>query len=335
MVLYPVGVFLMFGLMGGFSNNMTADGYFGYFLFNWAGFVAPTYSFYNFSSVILPILNHIPCADYTSHEGFAYLGAGIILPSFILGFGFCFALFFKKYRENIKIFINNYKCLCFLFCFLFIFFVLLSSLPKICFADKVFSPELPAFIKFFYSILRAAGRYIWTDVFIIYFLVLSAVLRLLRPQIATMIIFTMLLLQIIDLKDLLYNIHTDYALKKTFVSFVKTEYIWNKIAEGKRNCFISDDGRYHTEKIYPIYFWGLKRGLRFNAMVYSRQEKSENSVFAERLTNPKDDDLFIFLPFHQGYNLSGVNCYYVDGCSICTKKPSDVSENYHTKNNIP
>lgn len=70
-------------------------------------------------------------------------------------------------------------------------------------------------------------------------------------------------------------------------------------------------------------------------MVYSRQEKSENSVFAERLTNPKDDDLFIFLPFHQGYNLSGVNCYFVDGCSICTKNPSDVSEKYRIKNNIP
>lgn len=328
LILYPVGVFLIFGLMGGFSNNMTTDSYYGYFLFNWAGFVAPTYSFYNFSSVVLPCLNYIPCADYTAHEGFAYLGAGIILPSFVFGGGFCLVLCRKSFREKFRNYVNHHQLLCLLFGFLFLFMVLISSLPKICFMDKAFSLQLPTFVQFFYSVLRAAGRYIWTDVFIVYFLVLSVILRIFRSKVATIMLFLCLVVQMVDLKELFFNIHTDYALKKSFVSFVKTERVWDKLAEGKKNCFISDEGRYHTPSIYPIYFWGLKNGLRFNSMIYSRYDENENSVFDDRLINPTDEDMFVFLPFHEDYDLSKVNCYSVDNCSICVKNRIIELENY-------
>ncbi len=321
-ILYLVGVVSVFALLGGLVSDMTADSYYGQYLFNYAGFVAPTYAFYNFSSVVLPFLNFIPCADIlSSHEGFAYLGAGIILPSFVMGIAFILALGKKDFREKYRNFINNNQLLCLLFGFLFVFMVIIASLPKISFLDWTVSFELPIFIKFFYTFLRAAGRYIWTDVFIIYFLVLSVILRCFRAKVATILISLCLLVQIVDLKDILFHIHIDYALKKSFVSSIKTEEVWNKLAEGKKNCFILDDSRYHTPSLCPIYFWGLKNGLRFNSMVYSRHYVDEFSVFEDRLKNPQDDDLFVFFDFHSYYDLDHLHCHLVDGCTICAKNP--------------
>lgn len=331
--IYVISVFLTFLYLGGFGYmKQSALGYL-YYTFNLAAFASPSYSFYNFDSVVLPFLNWLPKAYSDCHEGFAYLGAGIIILSFAIFFYLARLLPLKKYRDKFSAYIKKHNKEVLLFTLLFIFFIFFSSGTNTYFMDKTLfwnASNDNIFCKF-YSIFRTPGRFIWEDVFIIYFAVLCFVLKVCKKKVATAIIAVCLLIQLIDLSQLLFNLHIDYALKKEYKSPIKSEKLWKRVARNKKICIIYDKDRDHTPSIYHFYYWGLKNKLKHNQMVYSRFNTDENEFVINRWIHPHRKDLFIFNGNHYGLikNQTALrHCYKLDGYYACVKKPVPKLEQY-------
>ncbi len=336
-VVYVLGVFLTFFALGGFCNmEQTAGGY-RFFVFNWASFVSPGYAAYGMKSVVFPILNYFPDVYGGCNEGFAYLGAGIIILVFGIFFYLAKMLPEKKQQEKYCEFLKKYNYETILFSGLFIVILIFASGAKFDFYDyALFERKIP-FFENFYSFFVTAGMFIRTNVFIIYFAVLCFILKTCNKKVATAVIGVCLCIQLIDFSELFYNLHIDYALKKEFVSPLKNVDAWQILAKNKKTCIIYDKDRLHTPATYPIYYWGLQNGLKHNQMVYSRFGKNENDFVFDKWINPSDDDLFVFLKSQKDdikkYS-SLENCYLLDDYIVCTKENHSDLNKYKLSNKM-
>jgi hypothetical protein len=176
--IFLILIFITFNI-GYFVSNIefSASGY-GRYRFNLLGFFDSNNQWSRF-------LKDIPTSKNGEHEGFSYLGIGIILLLF-------FSLFqikklkLQRIQKREKFFI------------LLIFFFLLYSISNNIFISrlKLFSYEI-YFFESFFNIFRSSGRFIWP---VIYSIILLSFLILLKikKKFFAKICFLILIVQIID-----------------------------------------------------------------------------------------------------------------------------------------
>ena len=171
------GTLTAFLLFGGFSDATPLSNFvaFRYFSANMATFAMPDNNIYANKSLIFPFLNNLHSLRFEQHEGYAYLGAGIIIL-FILS---CF--YFKKLYG----FFAKYKTESIIFTAVFLITYLYSLSPDCILGDKLilsipFSEKTDEFLDLY----RTPGRNIMNCVFMIYFLVLIATISNFRQKIS-------------------------------------------------------------------------------------------------------------------------------------------------------
>lgn len=197
LIFYPIlslfsGLFFWYILgMIGFNegNSVNAMGLYGESSFNLNSFYN---SFYYYSK----IFSGLPWVNIGQHEGFSYLGFGMIIISTI-------SILYFIVKKHVGFLKSIYTPLV-----IFITILLLFAISNIVtFGDKVlFEVSIPKFLKTFGGIFRGSGRFCWPFyyVFVIFSLILfSKIFK--NKIIKTVLIASLLTVQLYDIQTILTN----------------------------------------------------------------------------------------------------------------------------------
>ena len=290
-VSYFIGSFLFIALVAGSSiseMHCFAPGYYS-FNANVLAFFTPQCGV--FKSGIFPFLNHKLMLIDGQHEGYAYLGAGII-SLFIFIVIFCLI----KFKSMKRIFIvYKYEFLFLLFIFLFSF--IFSILPIISLSDKVICTiHLPLAIERFFSIFRTPGRFIWPAFYVVYIVSFLLLLKIFdnKKKLVSIIIFILFVIQILDLLQPLSIFHNNYA-HKILHKQIKNENLWNEVLSDKKHVIsnVKDSG-------IPFFLVVpcLEKRIKTNFIQDNRFPNNFGETLDDIYLNPKDEDLYIFVNFN-------------------------------------
>jgi len=196
LIIYPLIAFVssiiiwvVFGLLV-FDNNTNLDvgNIYGLYAFNLNSF----FNSYGHYSKFFP---HLGMVTDNQHEGFGYLGFGIILLFLI---AVLYVLFFKR-----QVFYNN-KSLILLFLLSFFLFLFAVS-NQVSFGTKViFNYPTFGFIEKLGNIFRAIGRFIWVDYYLILFFSIIVVSKVRINKDLKLLVFLLIFsVQLYDIENLL------------------------------------------------------------------------------------------------------------------------------------
>ena len=128
------------------------------------------------------------------HEGFAFLGSGVILLSIVT----ILHILFKKVKINV-LSIYGYKQI--LFVSILLFILALSS--NVHFGGfHIFSIDFPKFIDKILGIIRASGRMVWVPFYIAYITLFIGINSLNRKKVYRLVIVFFLCLNIVDMNKI-------------------------------------------------------------------------------------------------------------------------------------
>ena len=181
--------------------------------------------------------------------------------------------------------------------------------------------ELPVFVQKILSIFRAPGRVIWADFYLIYFFVICFIIKNFKAFFVSLMLGVLIVVQAVDLSVFFRIYHGLYAHKMVYESPLKNEK-WDNLKDSKKYLFISDIERLKPYHYRDVFYWALKNNFKINALINSRIPKDESLVLYDRMHEPTDDDLFVFLPCQKsmvGENSNLSNCYFLDGFIVCVK----------------
>jgi hypothetical protein len=128
------------------------------------------------------------------HEGFAFLGSGVILLSIVT----ILHILFKKVKINV-LSIYGYRQI--LFVSILLFILALSS--NVHFGGfHIFSIDFPKFIDKILGIIRASGRMVWVPFYIAYITLFIGINSLNRKKVYRLVIVFFLCLNIVDMNKI-------------------------------------------------------------------------------------------------------------------------------------
>lgn len=321
-----LGAFLVYLIAGGLGAQVSAETdlhWFSLYAFNLNSFYNPTISENFFYSTLLPFLNgRFLVKDVCNWEGFSYLGAGILLPLLPIVFYLLVNLPRKSFREKHSEFLSKYKIAIFVGAIFFVVTMIYACSYEIYFNQRlVVNIELPVFVQKILSIFRAPGRVIWADFYLIYFFVICFIIKNFKAFFVSLMLGVLIVVQAVDLSVFFRIYHGLYAHKMVYESPLKNEK-WDNLKDSKKYLFISDIERLKPYHYRDVFYWALKNNFKINALINSRIPKDESLVLYDRMHEPTDDDLFVFLPCQKsmvGENSNLSNCYFLDGFIVCVK----------------
>ena len=281
-------------LLGGFSSEQNAKtAGLGFYSFNLNGFFNP-----QGWSCILPDLKNTG-----DQEGFAYLGAGIILLFLVT------ALLFIIAEDNWKK-LFRYKAEIITLIIVTAISVAVAASPTVTLGDRtVLVLRLPSLITDIWAVFRASERVIWVAVYVIEITAFILVCTLKRRTIAVIICIVILLLQIFDIHNVLLFIHNrfgaglGYANTEESFYTLKFQHDEVHINESALNEIVDSNGIRHivfiSEPDYDTQFvitdWAMDKGLTLNRFYFARGvlDKAVEESTAEALRNPSEEFMFI------------------------------------------
>jgi Family of unknown function (DUF6311) len=160
-----------------------------------------------------------PIYEFPYHEGFNYLGAGLLLlvPFALIFNGKALATLPKKYPALLLLVIG---------------FFLYALSNRVRFAGvELFAYPLPTWVNFLTGTFRASGRFFWLVSLLILFVTLASLLKkrtLLPTVVVAFLLTTALVLQVKDVKPWLDRIKTE-AKKPSKVNFADWEPVMAQV----------------------------------------------------------------------------------------------------------
>lgn len=233
--------------------------------------------------------------DIDGTEGFAYLGAGILLLLIFDVF-----LLIRNRRNIREMFRNNREKLGVTVLFLLLIY-LFSVLPVVYLNDKaVFELRLPALIEKVWSVFRATGRFSWLIYYtcFIFAIMLPFVLSKQNRKVVSVVLGVALLVQ-------LYDISPFMARKKEAVTNWPRQQIrlsdpcWGEMAAGgqvKHVYYGFSDMEYDV--IYPVTEWAVRNGMTVNRFYFARSLDKEAvaNLLGDAMWEKNPDCIFVFRP---------------------------------------
>ena len=203
-------LFLSMYIMGYFSIPVTDSlgfGY-GYYKANLLTFIdhSPGDQFNSWSFFLPDIQN-----TNGEHEGFGYLGLGLVMTTFILVF-YVFKNFWNVFKNNIQ--------------YILIFFIFLSIAFTTSInigAIKILDLKLPIFLYAPLSIIRASGRFIWP---VYYLLIIFSLFAFYKLKFKKRYLLILLFIQLVDLTP---GINSFFNPNIQKFNTKLDDPIWNKI----------------------------------------------------------------------------------------------------------
>ena len=299
-ILYPVIAFFssvvlalleMFCLGAFYGEGSYMDGGLGVFSSNLNTFFNPaTYS---------KFLKQMNILD-GELEGFGYLGLGMII-------GLFFAVFFAIYKADSANTLKTYwkkrcplitGCL-FSFCAAFI----LAVCPAVALNGRIlFTIPYPHILFSALSVFRAAGRFIWVPVYIIFTCVFYAVSKVSAKRILICLTVFLTGVQMLDLRDAFLDKRKEYAKKEDFVRIFSEEDEKFFTEGAKQVVFLPiDQGHlqyYETYSIigYLAYCHDMTLSSFYTARTDASLLQEYSETYYEKLKNGSGDEdaLYIF-----------------------------------------
>lgn len=288
MVFFLLTAAITVWILGGFGSVFKAGrGGLGSYGLNINGFVNSQGNSALIKGMSLP--------DIDGTEGFAYLGAGILLLLTVDIF-----LLIRK-RRNIREMIKNNREKWLAVALFLLLMYLFSILPVVYLNDRVlFELHLPVSIEKVWSVFRVTGRFSWLIYYtcFMFAVILPFVLSGQNKKFLFVALGMALLLQIYDITPLI-------AKKKEDVTDWPQQHIrlldpcWEDIAAGsqvKHVYYGFSDMEYDV--IYPVTEWAVRNGMTVNRFYFARSLDKEAvaNVLGDAMWEKNPDSIFVFRP---------------------------------------
>ena len=238
--------------MGVFSANLVS-------LFNPMGFSA--------------FLKDLPMVTEGQHEGYGYLGLGVLLG--------CFAAVLIVFRNLHKIRTlaapEGFVRRLILSMVLFAFFLILSLSPVVTYkARTLFTYPIPGIVREVWGFFRNTGRFIWIPAYMITFAVVWIIHRENKAKAAAVILLLLLLVQFQDVK----GIYAHAAGGRGYINRIewKTNLrssAWNKLAERHQHIVVLGQLggiQTHSAKLFHLASFANDHQMTTNDFYLARKD---------------------------------------------------------------
>lgn len=311
---YLASVAFAVWIFGGFDSGMSAqNGGLGIYSFNLNNFVNPQ----GWSK----ILKDLPLYGNGQYEGFAYLGAGVVLLIVLAGYS-CLIN-----KSNFEVTVKNNKVKIIAIFFVWVMSVIVALSPVVSLGDKAVELKVPQIVTKMWSVFRATGRIAWVAVYVLVFLGLIGLLR--SGKKVCVVLSLGLILQIYDISDVLVQKHTQFSGKVEYQTLLQTSDFWDKLAKDKEIKHVLYYSSVDQSMMYSITNWSMQNGKTVSDFYFARSISDlVNQNREEVLKELPSDTLYIFTSKDQiicpRYAL---HYYAVDGMIIgCANKVEGFSE---------
>lgn len=262
-------------------------------------------------------LKTLPTTVLGQYEGYAYLGAGLILLAFIALAGILFQpatrihAIWDTYRPQI-IFVAITTAI-----------LLIASFgTEITLNDKVLiNIPYPAFFLKIYGIFRSTGRFMWGVWDIIALTIIITVYKTSSKKVASFLLAIIcLIIQIYDLSPMIAKRQNLYGVtQQPYSAFVQPDHL-DRMLKNKKHVTILSDEQLVFQAYYDIAEEIISRNITTNDFYYSRRdtkaiEKFNDSEKHHLLSGkPSPDTLYVFDSFQSAKKYgSSLHLYYFNG----------------------
>lgn len=315
------GTFLMFYILGGMHNLDAGDAApagLGHYSANLNSLFNPMETGKYLSGFSL-LFKSLPLATDGQYEGYAYLGAGLILLVLfelvkLIADGELRKWFFEN-RTKVLVTFGIILCL-----------IIASVGTTVSFCDKsFFSIPYPDLILKVYSIFRSTGRFMWGVWNIVAIGVLFVLWKCKPTKEIPLVLILCLLVQLVDFQPMIQNRHNIYSEKQVYYPSKALKEDWSETFSDKTNMVLLNSNMLNLERFYDIAQLALNSGLNINDFYYSRRSnesieryKAEQwkSIESNKVAS---DIVYVFDTFDSIIGVtSKLNIYYKGGMIIGT-----------------
>ena len=198
------------------------------------------------------------------HEGFSYLGLGIILLLLV-----CIYLIYLNYKLEKKLLFNVYKKKTYIFIFFIFLFLSLSN--NIDFGNyELLHIEINKYIYGLLSVLRASGRMFWASYYLILIFCIIFMFKNLSAKKNILILSFLLLIQIIDTSNGYKQLLFSKKFQPNFLSL--NDSFWKEILV-KKNTIRTTYVRNATEIFKPLAYYLSENNIKTDIFWLSRYNR--------------------------------------------------------------
>ncbi|MBQ9538973.1 MAG: hypothetical protein IJU95_06855, partial [Treponema sp.] len=291
-------------LLGGFSTSTVsaADGLLGE-------------SSMNLNALFNPqgwscILKDLPTSSFWQFEGFAYIGAGVILLLVLVVFQTAFLVSIESARGRWKEWLKAGLPVLLIFVAAFV----LSLSHVVTLGDRVlFTIPLPGRIKKLLSIFRSTGRFSWIPVYIILVAIFKSLAAFQRKQLVSVVLVVAFLFQGYDLHDYLKGKRKNYnQIKHYSAAFLESES-WKAVSDNENIRHLYFCKGFPLSDMYAIAKMVLENKKTMNRF-YLAHEINEvfDTSFRDCAKKLSGDSVYIFNRDNEVFP-SLYNLYYYYG----------------------
>lgn len=278
---------------------------------------------------ISSIIQTLPLRLPTQYEGFAYLGAGIILLLFIA------IVSYENINKKIDL-KNNIGAI-----FISISSIILALGPIITLNNHTLI-ELPhpRLIEIFFGTFRANGRFIWIFYYILIVFIIKTTISRNSDKRVTFILLICMILQYSDIFHHYRSIHRNFKLKFFYSSKLKSKF-WNSIEKDNYKIIFFSDSSIINNLSYLWDFsnFAVMNKISLNDIYAARKgdiliEKYRKEVLLNLEKGIVSKDIIYIFPRNSKYinKKISINYYLVDDFVIGTYKKYDEFETYNFDN---
>jgi hypothetical protein len=257
------------------------------------------------------------------HEGFSYLGLGIIL--FVVGIIFQLC---QRKKSDLPI-VKKEKV--FPVFGIVLSFLLFSLSPTITFNQyKLLTYPVLLPVEYLWSIFRSTGRMTWPIIYIIITACIWWAIKQFSAKKAVLFLSIFLLIQWFDLKPWFISKGNNYKTKVIWQTELSSP-VWNNLANEYKHIFFIDDSRFKNGKwippeegFYPFLDLAGNHKITVNdaylARTNSKMINDNKQKEAEHLINsgPRDDTVYVFQDIESAskFKETGINIFIIDDVII-------------------
>lgn len=276
---------LLMYILGYFTIEDVFHGGYGGYRSNLLSLINPYANLFTFSSLI-PKYSFFELNKIGDHEGFAYLGLGILVMSFAI-------IVLSIYKFKYSNFLSSIKEGKYLLALSFII-IIFSLSNKIALGPyEIFQYNVPEVFKVFTSPYRASGRMIWPVYYLIYIIVLSKVFVNFKPKKSIVILLSCLLLTVYDIKD-------HIGQSRSSRGSVEVSKIEERNFKDKKWKIFAK--KYASVSyVFPVYapvnwkeisYFAVKNGMSTNGGYWARHNEIAEFEYSENIKKEIENDAY-------------------------------------------
>lgn len=311
---YIISASAVVALLGGFSSGVQAAAWgLGYYSFNLNALFNPM----GWSDVYkdLPLYQ----GGGGQYEGFAYLGAGIILL-------LVFACISFAGSTNIKRILSVHGRTLVALLSIVAISVIVAQSPLVTFGNNVIVDiKLPDILTKIWSIFRSSGRIAWIVVYVVMITSCIVIYKLINKRVLLILVLAGFILQIYDIHSILRSKNDMFNKIVTYETKLQDKQFWENIANRDFHHIIYTFPIEQTV-LYSVTDWALNNQMTVNTFYLAHAPFDTVSAMCA-LTGQSDQTIFIFKEDEslccREYDM---NYYRADGLIVgCMKEISGIA----------